>query len=140
MWWRSSIRTGPDKDGYLLVWLFKEGKRSGRALHRLVCLVFHGEQPDAFRNEVAHLDGSRTNARADNLKWVTKLENHAHMRLHGTRPVGERKPNALLTDQAVREIRRDTRPRDEIAAQYGVRPCTIYDVQTRKSLRHVREA
>ena len=43
-------------------------------VHRIVCTAFHGE-PIGDRNVVDHIDINRCNNRADNLRWVTKLEN-----------------------------------------------------------------
>jgi hypothetical protein len=61
---------GTDKDGYPVVSLNRFGVRKTHALHRLVALSFHGDKCNALHNEVAHLDGDKTNPRSDNLKWA----------------------------------------------------------------------
>jgi hypothetical protein len=117
------IRTGPDKDGYPLVWLFRDGKRSGRYLHRIVCCVFHGDKRNALHKEVAHLDGCRTNARADNLKWASKVENHFHMREHGTHPAGDNHPQRKLSSADVATIRTRAAAGEKpyhLAREYGI--------------------
>lgn len=116
---------GTDKDGYPVVSLtcrsvsvspfprmtvssLSGSAPDGRhtfALHRLVALAFHGEKRNALHREVAHLDGDKTNPRADNLKWCSKVENHFHMRAHGTLVAGERHPRAKLTSAEVMAIR-----------------------------------
>lgn len=59
------------------------GGRS-RLVHRLVLVAFRGPCPEGL--ECAHLDGNRFNNALANLVWVTKTENEAHKRLHGTNP------------------------------------------------------
>lgn len=52
------------------------------SVHRLVALAFH-DNPEG-KLEVNHLDENRSNNRADNLKWATRLENvHHSADLHG---------------------------------------------------------
>ena len=56
-----------DKDtGYMLI--------GSERVHRIVCTAFHGE-PSDDRNIVDHIDTNRRNNRAENLRWVSKLEN-----------------------------------------------------------------
>lgn len=43
-------------------------------VHRIVCTAFHGE-PQGERNIVDHFDTNRRNNRAENLHWVSRLEN-----------------------------------------------------------------
>lgn len=55
-----------EKTGYMLI--------GQERVHRIVCTAFHGE-PVGDRNVVDHIDTNRRNNRAENLRWVTKLEN-----------------------------------------------------------------
>ena len=41
--------------------------------HKLVCTAFHGERPEGY--ECDHIDGNNLDWCADNLRWVTKVEN-----------------------------------------------------------------
>lgn len=68
--------------GYQYVHLGKEGPKC--AVHRLVCIAFHGQPPKD--HEVAHLDGNRMNNAQNNLAWVTHSENEKHKQIHGTAP------------------------------------------------------
>ncbi|HEY5722885.1 MAG TPA: NUMOD4 domain-containing protein [Allosphingosinicella sp.] len=127
-------------DGYLQVCLRIDGKVRMTGLHRLVCRAFHGP-PNILQNEAAHLDGSRTNARASNLKWVSKRENHFHKRLHGTLPFGEKHPRAKLTEVTARlalEGLATGLTCKEVGALLGVSSSAIEDIKKRKNWRHLQ--
>ena len=79
------------------------GRKAPRYLHRLVAELFL--RPPNPGEEVRHLDGTRTNNCHDNLAWGTRLENCADARRHGTIPRGTSRPNAILNDDLVRQIR-----------------------------------
>lgn len=78
------LRPGTHEKGYKIVAL--SDLATGRKprtyrVHRLVCLAFHGE-PEGDRCEAAHNNGIRDDNRATNLRWATKLENMADIRVH----------------------------------------------------------
>lgn len=62
-----------DKDGYLLVNLYKDKKQYTRKVHRLVAEAFL-ENPEG-KKEVNHIDCHRENNCVTNLEWVTHREN-----------------------------------------------------------------
>jgi hypothetical protein len=126
-----------DKDGYTLVSLYKEGKRRNLVLHRLVCETFNGP-PNPLHREVAHLDGSRTNAAATNLKWVSHVENHSHRQRHGTDPAGERHPSAKLSEADARAILASDEPHGQIAERFNVSPHTVSDIKRGKRWGHIQ--
>lgn len=69
--------------GYEIVVLSdKRAKRGAkmRKVHRLVCMTFN-ENPEG-KPEVAHNDGSRNNNRPSNLRWATRAENMADVKIH----------------------------------------------------------
>ena len=76
------------------------------SVHVLVLTVFIGPCPEGM--EGCHEDGDFTNNRVDNLRWDTHQENQRDMVRHGTTNFmpGENHPNAKLTEEQVREIRR----------------------------------
>lgn len=86
---------------------------------RLICEAFHGSPPVGY--EVRHLNGHRSDDRADNLAWGTSAENSADMFRHGTAPLGETHHNATLTDAQIAEIRslKGKMLQREIAARFG---------------------
>lgn len=110
--------------------------RKGRAyaykVHRLVALAFVGPRP-SDQHVVNHKDGDKLNNAAENLEWVTVAENARHAaRLGLMRPRrGMDSPNAKLTDDDVRYVRRVYRPgsRDHgaraLAERFGVNHGTI---------------
>lgn len=51
-------------------------RTAGLLVHHIVATAFHGEQPSPA-HVVDHLDTNRRNNRAENLRWVTRLENLA---------------------------------------------------------------
>ncbi|MFQ5735127.1 MAG: sigma factor-like helix-turn-helix DNA-binding protein [Planctomycetaceae bacterium] len=89
--------------------------------------TFVGPRPDGM--EACHNNGDCTNDSRDNLRWDTSKNNKADMAAHGTRPSGERHPNAKLTDRDVTVVlqrRREGETPSQIARQFGV---TVQRVQ-----------
>lgn len=117
--WRA-LNPTPDKDGYRMVRLYREGGAwmQARAC-RLVCEAFHGP---AEGREVRHLNGRCDDDRADNLAWGTSAENSADTFRHRTQPLGENHHNATLTDAQVDEIRslKGRLKQREIADRFGI--------------------
>ena len=63
--------------GYVTVGLYKNGKRKGYRVHRLVALAFcKGYSKN--KNQVNHIDGDITNNKSSNLEWVSSSENLIH--------------------------------------------------------------
>lgn len=127
-------KLGCDSNGYSTVALSKDGRRTTKTVHRLVCRAFHGE-PYLIWNEAAHLDGDRANPSADNLRWVNKVENHDHMRRHGTHPAGHRNGRSKLSPVQVAAIRSATNRYPALAERYGVSVSTIERIRAGKTYR-----
>lgn len=77
--------------GYHFVSLSTKGVKKNKAVHRLVATHFIPNT--ANKPDVNHIDGVKTNNRAENLEWVTKSENL----LHSHRVLGQKN-----TSKAVR--------------------------------------
>lgn len=132
------LRQVTNADGYLVVQLSKRDGGKARPVHRLMVEAVAGPIPAGL--VVNHIDGCKTNNLLDNLEVVTPEQNDRHARMTGlTDPRGERNPNAILTDDQVREIRADTSPLAVAAARYGVSVSLISLVRLRKAWRHVTE-
>jgi len=100
--------------------LFPEG------VHRYVLLAFVGECPEGM--QACHNDGNPGNNRLDNLRWGTPSNNNRDKWLHGTEQTGERNPNAVLTEEQVRDIREMSKVYGGQAAaarKYGVHQDTV---------------
>lgn len=67
------LKPRKDKDGYLLVNLYKDKKQYTCKVHRLVAEAFI-DNPEG-KNEVNHIDCHRDNNCVSNLEWVTHREN-----------------------------------------------------------------
>ncbi len=67
-----------DKDGYVIVNLYKIGIMKTCKVHRLVCLSFHPNPEN--KEEVNHKKGIRWDNRKSELEWATIFENMAHRR------------------------------------------------------------
>ncbi len=71
----------PDTCGYSSVKLNRAGVRHTFNVHRLVADAFIG--PRTSEQQIAHLDGNMANARAENLRIVSRIENEFHKEIHG---------------------------------------------------------
>lgn len=76
------LRTYLDSDGYECVRLSSPASRSTVTVHRIVASAFIGV-PDAGM-EACHIDGSRANNVASNLKWGSHADNIRDTLRHGT--------------------------------------------------------
>lgn len=55
-----------DSTGYMYV--------GSHVVHRVVAVAFHGDRPSA-KHIVDHIDTNRRNNRAENVRWITRLDN-----------------------------------------------------------------
>ena len=107
-------RIGSDKDKvpktnkrYDQVDLYKDGKRTSKAVHILVAEAFV-PNPDN-KPEVNHKDGNKHNNHADNLEWVTHKENCEHAWVNGlAKPsrsmLGKKNPNGGRKGKPIRIV------------------------------------
>jgi len=105
------LRPQPNSNGYhtISVPVGTDGKRQMQKVSALVCEAFHGPRP--YKMDCCHEDGNRLNDAASNLRWDTRRGNMQDAIHHGTvygkhHHCGTEHPNAKLTDDQVREIRR----------------------------------
>lgn len=67
------LKPWKDKDGYLRVAIYKDGKHRNYFVHRIVWEVFNGKIPEGL--VLDHCDGCKTNNCLNNLRCVTQKEN-----------------------------------------------------------------
>lgn len=61
--------------GYLIVGLWVNGRVFRKTVHRLVAEAFMPNDDPEHKDTVDHIDGDKTNNRADNLQWLSHTEN-----------------------------------------------------------------
>jgi hypothetical protein len=91
-----------NRNGYPFVRLYKDNRGRTFEVHRLVCRAFHDEPEPG--QEASHINGVRSDCRAANLEWVSRADNHAMKRAHGTHLIGTAVPNAKLDEFKAIEI------------------------------------
>lgn len=86
------LKPKKDKDGYLQVQLWKEGKCKWYKIHRLVSQAFLANPQNL--PEVNHINEIKSDNHVDNLEWVTCKENLNH----GTRNqrISEKKSKPVI--------------------------------------------
>ena len=134
-----AFRRQKTKSAHLQVSLCHHAKYAYPLVHRLVMMAF-GPPPHADGLMVCHCDGNAQNNHISNLRWDDALGNAADARLHGALPIGSRRWNAKLTEEAVRDIRKlvaqGVKQRD-LAKHYGVSNIVISFAVNRKRWKHV---
>lgn len=146
------LKPAKSRRGYLKCGLMVNGKLKTYPVHRLVAQAFIPNPEN--KPQVNHINGIKTDNRADNLEWCTNSENQLHairlglakIRRGHKRPdmewiKGESNFNAILTEKKVLEIRSKFVPRkytrEMLSIEYGVSPATIKDIILRKSWKHI---
>lgn len=130
---------------YPTVGLHKNGKfHLRKAVHKLVAEAFLGPCPPGL--ECCHLDGDPKNTNVENLKYVSRKENHSHKILHGTAQRGEKHPCAKLSQKDVASIKKEywfdgknAGNARQLAKRFGVSKSTIVNVATGKKWKHLLE-
>lgn len=129
------------KNGYLATTLSTGtvASRKRTYLHHLVAEAFLGPRPSGW--SVNHIDGCKTNNRADNLEYLTLGDNTRHAFRTGLCPRGEHSHNAVLSDDIVTQMRKlaPHQPYRAIAKQFGVTPHVAYAAIAGITWRHVAE-
>jgi hypothetical protein len=135
------IRPQLSKNGYRVVFIWRDGASRSTYVHRIVLESFVGPAPAGC--EACHNDGDRQNNTIQNLRWDTRKANHSDSVAHHTHRVpprnkvrGERNGQARFTEAAILSIRgmaRNGISQSRIGAVYGVKQQTISDIVRRRS-------
>lgn len=116
------LKPAPNKDGHLVVVLYRDGKPVHRFIHQLVLEAFVGPCPEG--SEACHdPDPDPANNHLGNLRWDTQKANAEDCIRHGRRPRGTAHGRAKLTEDDVLAIRRMVREgmvRTSVGRQYGI--------------------
>ena len=107
------------KKGYPVVTLSGAGPKD---VHRLVALAFHGQGGPG--EQVRHLNGDKTDIRAENLAWGTQSDNERDKYVYAEK-------RNRLTLREVKEIRQRIQSGEnhaEIARAFNVSHTTVYHI------------
>lgn len=77
--------------GYLLVGLYKQQKRDGKLVHRLVAEAFIPNYDN--KPEIDHINTVKTDNRVENLRWATQKENINNPLTKTKMQINARKPS-----------------------------------------------
>lgn len=111
--------------------------RRNCSYHRIVAECF---VPNPYRKpDVNHINGIKTDNRADNLEWCNRSENVIHAYKIGLecRSFGVQNHNSKLNDDAVRYIRKSNKRNSDLAKEFKVDPSTIRAIRNKETWRHV---
>jgi hypothetical protein len=92
--------TTSKKDGYVRFNYNEQGTYGNKTLHRVVAELFIPNPLN--KREVNHINGDKTDNRADNLEWCTPSENQRHALTKGLRVLntpGTSKKVGAFTDE-----------------------------------------
>lgn len=135
-YWMKGRVLKPGRSGnYPAVHLADGPRREMRHLHALVSQAFIGPRPDG--HEVNHKDRDHSNARMDNLEYVTHPENVRHCVATGRASARPGTFRGRLTAAQVVEIRASADSHRALAQRFAVSPTTIGDVRRRRIWRHI---
>lgn len=132
-----------ERNGYLYVNLYKEGKGTKYYIHRLVADAFI-PNPNGF-TEVNHINCDKHDNSIDNLEWCDRKQNLKHSYEHGLKRRGESHGCHKLTEKEVISIRKEYVKGDRehslhaLGEKYGVSYCTIQAIVKGRLWSHLKE-
>jgi hypothetical protein len=131
------IIQGIDMAGYYWFRLSKDGAVSMLHTHNAVMQTFVGQRP--YNHDIHHINGDNKDNRLENLCYMLESE---HIRtIHPNPPKGEKSPNAKVTENDVRTMRKlyeaGTHAKRQIARMYGLSQKSARNIIERKSWKHV---
>lgn len=133
-----SLKKITNKNGYQMVHLYKNSKRTHCYIHRLVAISF---LKSSNKNCVNHINGNKSDNRVENLEWVTHSENNLHAKDLGlNKNRGTNSSKSKITSNQLSEIRNllseGKIPQNKIAEMYNVSKVTITDIKQGRRHKH----
>lgn len=103
---RTFIKKGVvNRYGYERMCLSKQGVVKIFSTHRLVCTAFISNVLN--KPYINHINGIKSDNRAENLEWCTQSENIRHCFKIGTKHKGEKNSSAKYSDLEIANVRKD---------------------------------
>lgn len=78
------LKLNPNSNGYLMVHLYLDGKRTNKKVHQLVAESFLDHEPCGYKLVVDHIDNDKLNNNLNNLQVITNRENLSKDKTGGT--------------------------------------------------------
>jgi hypothetical protein len=137
------LKPREDKDGYLLLNLWKDSKRKTFKIHRLVAQAYI-INPENLP-QVNHKDGNKQNNFSKNLEWCSNYYNQKHARENNLNNIcwqkGENHIGHKLTQEKVLAIRNHKDKNrgycQRIAKEFNVAPATVSLIQNNIIWKHI---
>ena len=129
----------PDSGGYLMVHLYRNGKKTRKRVHTIVAETFVGPRPSS-KHEIRHFDGCKTNNHSRNLVWGTRSDNMQDAIRHGTATTGSKNGQAKFSVDQVKNILlaiSNSETVTSIAKRLGVSHSIISEIKNGKTYKEV---
>ena len=117
---------------YPRVFLSQNNKRTEHTMHTLVLTAFVGPRPEG--KECNHKDGNKLNNCADNLEWISHLENMTHAYDIGIKSAKLKEGEVCL----IKKLCKAKIPQRTTAKMFKVSQYAISKINTGKSWKHVQ--
>lgn len=137
-----ALKTRLDKDGYVVVTIYLDGKRYDKKVHRLVAEAFIPNPKN--KPEVNHKNGIKTKNHKSNLEWVTGSENLYHAwdtGLTKLNQTGEKNASAKYTNKTIEKVCKALESNQftikEISEKYGLSRDTVEQILYKNQWTHI---